>query len=78
MSPDYAVPGRAKDGHKYEPVSSSEHEAQEHQRRPSIEDPAALDLDRHLKPFKQHDEKRVAIKVMGAIGILLFMYWAIA
>jgi hypothetical protein len=78
MIRDYAVPGRAKDGHKYEPVSSSEHQAQEHQRHLSIEDPAALDLDRHLKPFKQHDAKRVAIKVMGVVGILLFLYWAIA
>ena len=69
-------PSKGNDGHKYQPVSSSEHEAQE--RHHSIEDPAALDLDRHLKTFKQQNRKRVALIVMGAIAVFLFLYWAVA
>jgi hypothetical protein len=78
MSPEYVGSGRAKDGHKYEPVFSSEHEARDQHRRHSIEDPAALDLDRHLKAFRQNNRKRVAFRAMGAIGAILFLYWAIA
>jgi hypothetical protein len=70
----------ANDGHKYQPVSSSEQEAQDDQvqRHHSIEDPAALDLDRHLESFKKKNRKRTTFIVMGAIGAFLFLYWAIA
>jgi hypothetical protein len=67
---------RANDVHKYQAVSSSEHQAQE--RHHSIEDPAALDLDRHLESFKRNRRKRTVIIVMGAIALFLFLYWAIA
>lgn len=69
---------RANDGLKYQPVSSSEHQAQAHERHHSTEDPAALDLDRHLKTFKKQEIKRRAFIVMGVIAIFLFLYWAIA
>jgi hypothetical protein len=72
-------PSRANHGHKYEPLSSSELEAADHRRHHSIEDPAALDLDRDLKPFKKKNRKRaVAFLVMGIIGVFLFLHWAIA
>jgi hypothetical protein len=71
-------PSRANDVHKYQPVSSSEHQVQDHERHHSIEDPAALDLDRHLKSFKQKNRKRTTFIVMGTIGVFLFLYWAIA
>ena len=66
---------RVNDVHKYQPISSSEHQAQE--RHHSIEDPAALDLDRHLESFKQSRRKRTAIILMGAVALFLFLYWAI-
>lgn len=71
---------KANDAHKYQAVSSSEHEIQGHQvqRHHSIEDPAALDLDRHLESFKKKNRKRTTFIVMGAIGFFLFLYWAIA
>lgn len=70
-------PTRANDGHKYEPVSTSEQEARDHHRHHSIEDSAALGLSLHLKDFKQENRKR-AVLAMTVIGALLFLYWAIA
>lgn len=66
---------KAIDVHKYQPISSAEHQAQE--RHHSIEDPAVLDLGRHLESFKQRRRKRTAITVIGAVALFLFLYWAI-
>lgn len=78
MSPAFSDAGRAREGHKYEPVSASEHEAQELRLRRSIEDPATLDLEHDLKGVRQKNRKRLAYKAMTVIGILLLSYWAIA
>ena len=66
--------------HKYEAILSIEHAEDHRETRSALDvDEETLGiLERHLKSFQTKNRRRLVIMSLGAIGILIFLYWAIA
>jgi len=66
--------------HKYAAIPSIEHAENYREARSVLDvDEETLGiLERHLKTFQSKNRRRLVIMSLGVIGILLFLYWAIA
>jgi hypothetical protein len=65
--------------HKYAAIPSIGHAENYRETRSVLDVDETLGiLERHLKTFQTKNRRRLIIMSLGVIGILLFLYWAIA
>jgi hypothetical protein len=64
--------------HKYEAVPTADRELQDRRSLTDIDLETQAVLEEHLRSFRKRNKRKLAVIVMGAIGIIVFFYFAVA
>jgi hypothetical protein len=64
--------------HKYEAIPTAEREPQDRRSLTDVDLETQAFLEDHLRSFRKKNKQKLAIIVMGAIGLIVFFYFAVA
>jgi len=82
MSAGKGGTGRGDGQHKYQVIPSGDEECLSISEDSNLEgceqdQHSSPEVISHLKKFRKRNEKRVGLIIMAAIGMILFLYWAV-